>query len=101
MKSFAVTENGLDNEWMARAACRSKTKLFFPSVGGNPSAEVKAVCADCPVFEQCGAYARSLPKPPTGVWAGEMWRVKALSFFATCASYISGAAGNYAGGFSA
>jgi WhiB family transcriptional regulator, redox-sensing transcriptional regulator len=70
VKSFAVTPNSLDTDWMSSAACRGRTDLFFPATGGNHSAEVKAVCASCPVRSECLAYARALPEPPEGIWGG-------------------------------
>lgn len=45
------------NEWMARAACRGKGRLFFPQGGGAHVATEKAktICATCPVFLECRA----------------------------------------------
>jgi hypothetical protein len=74
MKSFTVTATGLDSSWMVDAACRGRTDLFFPRAGGIVSAEVKSTCAGCPVVQECGDYARALPEPPEGVWAGVMRR---------------------------
>ena len=45
------------NEWMAQAACRGKSRLFFPQGGGARVAteKAKAICARCPVFTECRA----------------------------------------------
>lgn len=72
MKSFTVSANTLEHDWMAAAACRGRTDLFFPScgAGGAAARAAKALCETCPVRPQCAAYARALPEPPEGVWAG-------------------------------
>jgi WhiB family redox-sensing transcriptional regulator len=49
-------------DWRHRAACRDKDpELFFPisdmGPGARQAAEAKAVCARCPVREQCLRYA--------------------------------------------
>ena len=51
-------------EWQYRAACRDlDTELFFHPEGERGStrrrraANAKAICASCPVIEQCRAYA--------------------------------------------
>ena len=49
-------------DWRHRAACRDEDpELFFPISGIGPGArqeaEAKAVCARCPVREQCLRYA--------------------------------------------
>lgn len=74
MKTFTVTANSLDSSWMAKAACRGRTDLFFPATGGPPTIKVKAICAGCPVRRKCAAYADALPETPDGVWAGGMRR---------------------------
>ena len=49
-------------DWRHRAACRDEDpELFFPISETGPAArqatEAKAVCARCPVREQCLRYA--------------------------------------------
>lgn len=49
-------------DWRHRAACRDEDpELFFPisdmGPGARQAAEAKAVCARCPVREQCLRYA--------------------------------------------
>lgn len=62
--------------WQARAACRGKGPAkWFPSPGknGQPSPETttaagKAICATCPVQEECLDFA--LENDATGTWGG-------------------------------
>lgn len=56
--------------WHAEAACRGKgTDLFFPNAG-QPATHAKAICATCPVTEEC--LEAALVDPLTvGVWAGK------------------------------
>lgn len=61
--------------WRPRAACQDvDPELFFPSDRGGPAAEAqaakaKAVCAGCPVREQCLDWALS-HSLGHGVWGG-------------------------------
>ena len=49
--------NWVNTEWMERAACRGlKTDLFFVPRGGS-TRTARAVCARCPVVEECRDYA--------------------------------------------
>jgi WhiB family transcriptional regulator, redox-sensing transcriptional regulator len=55
-----MTETRTD--WRHRAACRDEDpELFFPITelgpGARQTADAKAVCARCPVREQCLRYA--------------------------------------------
>ncbi len=59
-------------DWRAAAACRgTDTELFFPvsefGPGAAQVAEAKALCAECPVREDCltSAYTQEF-----GVWGG-------------------------------
>jgi WhiB family transcriptional regulator, redox-sensing transcriptional regulator len=50
------------DDWRHRAACRDEDpELFFPisevGPGARQAAQAKAVCARCPVREQCLRYA--------------------------------------------
>jgi WhiB family transcriptional regulator, redox-sensing transcriptional regulator len=63
-------------EWQLRGACRGKdTELFFHPEGErgparrNRDAAAKAVCAACPVIEQCRKHALKV-REPYGVWGG-------------------------------
>lgn len=62
-------------DFQDRGACRDHDpELFFPASEAGPAAErqvaqAKAVChADCPVLEQCRAYA--LANSLDGIWGG-------------------------------
>lgn len=57
-----------DSSWRARAACRGlDTNLFFPERGDNSTLkEARALCATCPVREECLAVA----DPIFGLWGG-------------------------------
>lgn len=60
-------------DWRNVAACRGiPTALFFPQQGtttDDQRAQVRAVCAGCPVHTPC--LAEALANPDTkGIWAG-------------------------------
>jgi len=55
--------------WHRRAACRGVgPNVFFPQRGGN-GREARAICARCPVTEQCLSYAMA-DDDTAGIWAG-------------------------------
>lgn len=62
--------------WMARAACNGVDgDLFFAFEGEDWAmaryrlAEAKAICRQCPVIQECLAYAE-VNRCPWGVWGG-------------------------------
>jgi len=57
--------------WMERAACRGlSTDLFFPERGGGADTRAaKAVCAACPVSDDCYEYAFG-SNERHGIWGG-------------------------------
>ena len=61
-------------EWRSAAACRgTDPELYFPVASGGPAyerqvVEAKAVCAGCPVREQC--LAEALMRIPDGIAGG-------------------------------
>ena len=57
--------------WMVDAVCRgTDPNQFFPERGQNPViAQAKAMCARCPVIEQCLTYALEW-RHEDGVWGG-------------------------------
>lgn len=59
---------GPEFEWQTRAACRKipEPDRFFPAT--RPDKEAKALCAGCPVRDECLAHALAYDEP--GVWAG-------------------------------
>jgi WhiB family redox-sensing transcriptional regulator len=62
-------------DWMAEAACRGRTALFFPPHGEQAEARERreakaaAVCAGCRVLLPCRDYARRHREQ--GFWGGE------------------------------
>ena len=58
--------------WMEHAACKDidDPDAFFVERGGQYSDEVKALCASCPVRQECLNYANTPPRERFGVWAG-------------------------------
>lgn len=56
--------------WHRRARCRGLgTELFIPSRGVPTVVRAKALCRECPVREECLAFALSDPEL-VGVWGG-------------------------------
>ena len=57
------------DDFFADAACKgADTAVFFP-VSENAAGEAKAICAACPVAEQCLEHAIRTHQPD-GVWGG-------------------------------
>jgi len=55
--------------WHNRAACRGMDpEIFFPA-RGEPQGKARAVCAVCPVREECGAFALANGEK-YGIWGG-------------------------------
>ncbi len=55
--------------WMSVAACRGMdTEQFYPPRGGDVAGP-RAVCADCPVRQECRDYAIA-HGDPFGIWGG-------------------------------
>jgi|SRR4051812_23946975 WhiB family redox-sensing transcriptional regulator len=73
--------------WARRAACVSKTELFFEPPSERADArlvrELKAsmVCAVCPVLVSCRAWAREHGE--YGYWGGESEEARAAAGFRT------------------
>lgn len=67
-KPQLATPPALDTSWMNDAACRQlNPMIFFPSDNGSTNT-AKAVCAICPVRDDCGDYAAATKS--VGVWDG-------------------------------
>lgn len=61
--------------WQADAACRGiDPAAFFPE-RGQSTEPAKALCATCPTFDACAAYAVDIGARH-GIWAGEGGRRK-------------------------
>lgn len=55
--------------WRAKAACRGcDTGIFFP-LTDEAAEPAKAICASCPVREECLEYALAT-RQDDGVWGG-------------------------------
>ncbi len=64
---------GAFGTWRQRAACIGKDlRLFFPGTGGRESAALlkagRALCAACPVRQECAEAGRT----ELGLWGGHM-----------------------------
>jgi WhiB family redox-sensing transcriptional regulator len=56
-------------DWFDDAACRdADTDVFFPTSDADAGA-AKAICAVCPVREECREFALET-RPSDGVWGG-------------------------------
>ena len=65
-----------DWEWQYQGACRDlPTEMFFHPDGErgprrrNRENAAKAICATCPVIEQCRSHALAMQEP-YGIWGG-------------------------------
>ena len=66
---MALRNPRTDIEWRDDAACRGlDTNVFFPATD-EEAAEAKAICATCPVREECLEFAL-LTRQDDGVWGG-------------------------------
>lgn len=58
------------SDWTKNAACRGMTDVMFPARGDTEGVRLaKAVCASCPVIEDCRDFITRNPER-YGVWAG-------------------------------
>ncbi|MEA2829070.1 MAG: WhiB family transcriptional regulator, redox-sensing transcriptional regulator [Actinomycetota bacterium] len=65
---MAQTQRTLEN-WRQQSACRDlDTNIFFPATDAD-AGPAKAVCAACPVREECLEYAIAT-RQDDGVWGG-------------------------------
>ena len=82
-----VTIPGRDGRLLA--ACRhADPELFFPVSASGPSldqvTQAKAICAGCPVRQQCLAFAMDT-RQDHGVWGGMSEEERRLRARKTCA----------------
>jgi WhiB family redox-sensing transcriptional regulator len=74
-ESPVFPDGELDPSWMARAACKGETHLFFPPHAERPQArerreaKARALCRICTVQVECLWYARL--NREYGFWGGE------------------------------
>jgi len=72
--------------WMAHAACRGQTALFFPPLAERPQARARreakaeAICLECPVMRQCRLFARLHRE--YGYWGAESEEERAAAGYA-------------------
>jgi len=67
--SRKAADTAPDIDFFADAACRgADTSGFFPTSDAN-AGDAKAICATCPVAEQCLEYSIETHQPD-GVWGG-------------------------------
>jgi WhiB family redox-sensing transcriptional regulator len=72
--------------WMAEAACKGRSTLFFGLAGERPErrvrreARARQVCAGCPVLEECRNMARL--NGENGFWGGESEEERAAAGYA-------------------
>lgn len=64
-------------EWQEQAACRGEDLDFFFPKRGQPTAKGRALCAACPVHDECDDYAKRTGSE--GLWAGRMRTYSAVS----------------------
>lgn len=62
-----------EREWTIHAACAGLDPNLFFTERGESTREVKAVCATCPVCEECLDYALTNGEK-YGVWGGKSER---------------------------
>jgi WhiB family redox-sensing transcriptional regulator len=69
------TREPTEDGWMARAACKGLTHLFFPTPAERPQARerreatAREVCGNCSVRATCRNFARD--EHEYGFWGGE------------------------------
>jgi WhiB family transcriptional regulator, redox-sensing transcriptional regulator len=65
-----MTENK-DRSWMQWGLClyAENKDLWFPEAP-EVTKQAKAVCAECPVLQECREYAITFPTTLRGVWGG-------------------------------
>ena len=65
----SINKTTIDFTWREEALCKGvSTELFFPSRGEIVSKELKQMCLDCPVNNECLDHA--LRHEHYGFWAG-------------------------------
>jgi WhiB family transcriptional regulator, redox-sensing transcriptional regulator len=82
-----LVPNGTD--WREYAACKGRTKLFFPPKAERPQARARReaqankLCTICPVKTPCSTFART--NREYGYWAGESEEDRHLAGFTVAA----------------
>src|SRR5690606_2621401 len=60
---------GMDRDWVRRSACKGLDPTIFYPATDEEADEAKAVCAQCPVQEECLEHAIG-HREHNGVWGG-------------------------------
>lgn len=70
--AFALAGLPFPGDWAKQGRCRSMPhSVFFPARGDHQAVEqALAICARCPVLEECRAYAVAAPGQLVGIWGG-------------------------------
>lgn len=72
--SVTLGDLPLPGPWARLGRCRTAPQsVFFPE-RGDDTRPAKAICARCPVLEECRAYAVAAPQTLQGVWGGTTGR---------------------------
>ncbi|MEL7209317.1 MAG: WhiB family transcriptional regulator [Actinomycetota bacterium] len=76
--TITTEQTSASGDWWERAACRGlDTSLFFPQ-RGESTAKAEAVCAGCPVRDDCLWFALGDGTPRSserfGIWGGSSER---------------------------
>lgn len=59
----------MDRDWVTRSACKGLDPTIFYPATDEEALEAKAVCAECPVQEECLEHAIG-QREHNGVWGG-------------------------------
>lgn len=59
----------MDRIWVGRAACSGLDPAVFYPQSDEEALEAKAICAECPVQEECLEHAITV-REKNGVWGG-------------------------------
>ncbi len=83
---LACFEPESPGRWADRGACvGASTSVFFPERGCTSAKPAKAICAACPVLDECREYALRA-KPPLGIWGGTTERERRRGMLSSCAT---------------
>ena len=64
-----VCKRAPDGPWVERAACRGHSDVMF-TLRGESTDPAKALCATCPVVEDCLAWGDTLDSTASGIIGG-------------------------------
>jgi WhiB family transcriptional regulator, redox-sensing transcriptional regulator len=70
---LATIREGAAGDWADSAACKGRSDLMFPG-GSRSHRPGLALCAKCPVLEECRRWANGVGASLAGIAAGETER---------------------------